>query len=263
MEILDGLTNEQAIMLATLVVAILMLIVGILAWRYPRDRQASINIQSLIVINLHRVIESPVIHSTSGVPTLQQLTKCVEMNAKRRQLAHNMYGLGLEQFNHYVNNRDGIIGDARDTMNDLRGQLSEADLSFAEEIGAALATKVGDDLRKAQTQYDALSPHAQNYATSMRDEQRAFQSIARDHKKGVPRTDYTGVKSRIAAGDATLASITSELPIMWQGLLTLNERFEIIEPTGKPPKREYVHVMFLTRDRGVLEDKKRNGMASG
>ena len=70
------------------------------------------------------------------------------------------------------------------------------------------------------------------------------------------RTDFTSVKSRIASGDATLDAITSELPIMWQEIMTINERAEPIKSTGKPPKREYVPVMFLTKDKGTLVDKK-------
>ena len=43
---------------------------------------------------------------------------------------------------------------------------------------------------------------------------------------------------------------------MWQEIVTINERAEPVQSTRKPPKREYVHVLFLTKDQGELEDKR-------
>ena len=184
--------------------------------------------------------DHPGIHATSGVPTMQQLTQGVEMDAKRRGLAQEMYKLGLEQFNHYVNNRDGIIAEARDKMNELSNELDEAELSLAEEVGTALAAAIGGDQREAQARLQGLGPEAQIYAQSKRQEYEALQAIARDLECGVPRTDFTSVKSRIASGDAALDAIMSELPIMWQEMMTIQRKGlrPVQVKQGKLPKQE-------------------------
>ena len=230
--------------------AALTLLFTILNWRLQGNRQQEVPAP----VNLYGSREYPRIHSTNGVPTMQQLTQGIEMDAKRRGLAQEMYNLGLEQFNHYVNNRDGIIAEARDKMNELRNELDEAELSLAEEVGMALATAVDAAVPETQLRSQALGPEARIYAQSWRQEYEALQTMARDLECGVPRTDYTSVKSRIASGYAALDAITSELPIMWQEMMTINERAEPVQTARKPPKREYVHVLFLTKDEGPLVD---------
>ncbi len=249
MELPNGFTIEMALMSVAIFVAAL-------AWLFPRKKQASNYIQSLVVINSHRAKESPIIYSPSGIPTLRQLTQNVELDAKHYGLAQAMYNLGLKQFNHFVNNRDGIIAEARDKMNELTNELDEAELSLAEEVGTALATATDGDLQEAQIRLQGLGPEAQIYAQSKRQEYEALQTIARDLECGVTRTDFTSVKSRIASGDVPRDAIMSELPIMWQEIVTINERAEPVQSTTKPPKREYVHVQFLTKDQGDLEDKR-------
>ena len=251
MDMLEILTIEQATKLMV-ILTVLILVVSLLAWLFPRRRQQDVPPS----VDLYGNREYPRIHATNGVPTMRQLTQGVEMDAKRRGLAQAMYNLGLEQFNHYVNNRDGIIAEARDKMNDLSNQLSEAEISLAEEVGIALATDVDDDVPEAQVRLQGLVPEARIYAQSKRHEYEALQTIARDLECDVPRTDFTSIKSRIASGDVSLDAITSELPIMWQDLRTINERFETIKPSEKPPRQEFFPVMFLTRDQGTLVDKK-------
>ena len=252
---MEFLTAELVAALG-IVLGCISIAVAMLTWRFPRGRLSTSQIQSLLDLSLHRVRESPVIHSINGVPTFQQLTQGLVLNAKRRGLARRMYALGLEQFNHYSNNRDGIISEARDTMSNLQGQLSKAEISVANQVGVALVKCQKDILRVVRTQYEELSPQGQTYATCRRDEYKALQTIARDQEKGISRTDFGSVKSRIAEGNVPLVSITGELPIMWQDLMTLGERVESIETIGKPPKQQYVHILFLTRDGRVLEDKK-------
>ena len=230
----------------------LTLLFTILSWRLQRNRQQGVPPS----VHLYGSREYPKIHATNGVPTMQQLTKGMELDAKRRGLAQAMYNLGLKQFNHYVNNRDGIIAEARDKMNELSNRLSEAEISFAEDVGIALATDVDDDVSEAQIRLRGLEPEAQIYALSKRHEYEALQTIARDLECDVPRTDFTSVKSRIASGDVPLDAITSELPITWQGLMTIDEKLETFRQSGKPPRQEFFPVMFLTRDSGVLVDKK-------
>ena len=91
------------------------------------------------------------------------------MDAKRQGLAQAMYNLGLEQFNHYVNNRDGIIAEARDKMNELSNELDEAEISLAEEVGIALATAVDEDLWEAQARLQGLAPEARILRAKARD----------------------------------------------------------------------------------------------
>ena len=245
MESLSSFTIEMALMSVAIIVAIL-------AWLFPRRRQQDVPPLS----DLYSRREYPKIHATNGVPTLQQLTQGMEMDGKSRGLAQAMYNLGLEQFNHYVNNRDGVIAGACEKMDALRSQLGDAELSLADEVGLGLAAEVDDELQEVQSQYNALSLQAKEYAMSKRDEHQALQSITRDREMDVPRTDYTCVKARIAAGDVSLESIMGELPIMWQDLRTINERIDPVKPSGKPPRQEFFPVMFYTRDKGVLVDKK-------
>ena len=251
MDMLEILTIEQATMLMA-ILTVLILVVSILAWLFPRRRQQDVPPS----VDLYGNREYPRIHATNGVPTMQQLTRGIEMDAKYRGLAQAMYNLGLKQFNRYVNNRDSIIAEARDKMNELSNQLNEAEISLAEEVGIALATVVDDDVPEAQVRLQGLGPEARIYAQSKRHEYEALQTIARDLECGVPRTDFTSIKSRIASGGVPLDAITSELPIMWQEIVTINERAEPVQSTRKPPKREYVHVLFLTKDQGELEDKR-------
>ena len=234
------------------VIAALTLLFTILSWRLQRNRQQGVPPS----VHLYGSREYPKIHATNGVPTMQQLTQGMEMDAKRRGLAQAMYNLGLKQFNHYVNNRNGIIAEACEKMDALRSQLSDAELSLADEVGLGLVAEVDDELQEAQSQYNALSLQAKEYAMSKRDEHQALQSITRDREMDVPRTDYTSVKAHIAAGDVSLESIMGELPIMWQDLRTINERVDPVKPSGKPPGQEFSPVMFFTRDKGVLVDKK-------
>ena len=248
---LEILTIEQATMLMA-ILTVLILVVSIVAWLFPRRLQQDVPPS----VDLYGNREYPRIHATNGVPTMQQLTRGIEMDAKYRGLAQAMYNLGLKQFNRYVNNRDSIVAEARDKMNELSNQLNEAEISLAEEVGIALATVVDDDVPEAQVRLRGLGPEARIYAQSKRHEYEALQTIARDLECGVPRTDFTSVKSRIASGGVPLDAITSELPVMWQEIVTINERAEPVQSTRKPPKREYVHVLFLTKDQGELEDKK-------
>ena len=188
---------------------------------------------------------------------MDQLAEGIEMGPKAAGLARRLYATGLEQFNHYVNNRDGVIEDARREMSSLRNSLSPSEIAVAESIGISLATS-GDSeqMQVADSKYAELTPQSQIYAQHKRLEHDALQRIARDLEMGVPRTDYTAVKALISSGDVQLSSITSELPISWQAIRELGDKVAIFEPTEKPPKREFLHVIFHTKDRGLLEDKK-------
>ena len=205
---------------------------------------------------LYRGTEFPTIHATSGVPILQQLVAGMVLDAKKMGTAEILYAAGLAQFNHYVNNRDGALEESRREMESLSNYLSPSEVSLAEGVGHSLAEATGEEQRAAaEARYDLLSPQAQSYARHKEKEIDAQRRIARDLAKNVPRTDFTSVKARIASGDVRLDSILSELPIYWQHLRTLNDKVERQRVAGRPPKREFLHVIFMTREWGPLEDK--------
>ena len=142
-------------------------------------------------------------------------------------------------------------------MASLAGSLSETEICKAEGIRKSLAEiEDCEQGEAAQTEYRDWSPQAQIYAQHKRHETEAMRSIARDLETKTPRTDYTSVKARIASGNVKLDSILSELPVTWQDIRTLNERAERPKIKEKPPKRERLHVKFMMRDRGLLEDRR-------
>ena len=204
---------------------------------------------------LHSGIEFPKIHATSGVPTLQQLTQGIQIDPKDQYRIRLIYKLGLEQFNHYMNNRDGVLADARKAMEELRSQICHSEVECAENIGIALSATNGDDRQKVEVQYETLSPQAQVYAQHKRRETETLRTIARDMEKDVPRTDFTAVRSLIESGQLSLDSILSELPVQWQDIRITSERVQSRRPVRKPPPREYIGTYFLRRDNTYLFDK--------
>ena len=238
------------------VIAMMTLMAALLAWRRPR-RPRSDPSREIKRYEAYHGKEYPAIHATSGVPTLSQLTDGVDLDARRLGLARRLYESGFAQFNHYVNNRDGMIEESRGQMARLVGGLGETEISKAESVGTSLAVIEDCEQGEAdQSQYKHFSPQAQIYAQHKRRETEAIRSIARDLETNTPRTDYTSVKARIASGNVRLDSIMSELPIAWQDIRTLNEKAERPKLNGRPPKRELLHLILMTRDQGELEDKR-------
>ena len=231
------------------------IIIAPLAWRMPRHSE-DFSSREATRFRLYPGKEFPAIHATNGIPTLRQLMEGIEVDPKRLGIAERLYEAGLAQFNHYVNNRDGVMETSRGQMTNLANCLSQSEVALAESIGNSMAADGDDDKREAlQAQYDDLAPQAQIYAQHKRQEIDALRRIARDLEKNVPRTDYTSVKARIASGAVTLDSVMSELPVSWQDLRTLNKRAERPKPRGKPPKRKFLHVRFMLQAKGLLEDK--------
>ena len=200
--------------------------------------------------------ESPKVSSISGVPTLEQLTQCISVDPKDRQRARWLYDMGLEQYNHYMNNRDGVLTASRLAMKELKTLISEADVSLADDIGMALASRNEDEHQNAHVRYEELKPEVQIYAQHRRREYKALQTIANDLRHNVPRTDYTSVRSRVESGAASLGAIISELPIPWQELRNISATDRSKPIVSKPPKRVFVHTVFFSRDKGILEDKR-------
>ena len=206
---------------------------------------------------LYRRTEVPSIHATSGVPTLQQLTEGMALDARKQGVAERLYEIGLEQFNHYVNNRGGVIAESRQAMTSLAQGMSPSEVSLAESVGESLAAAASDKQEEAaESQYDLLSSPAQIYARHKQRESGAQKRIARDLAKRVPRTDYTSVKTQIATGDASLDSLLSELPIFWQSIRSLNDPVNRPKVSGRPPKPKFFHAVFVLRDQGILVDER-------
>ena len=241
--------------IAMLLVAIGGVTVAVLAWISPRRRKEDIK-QTSLSFNLYPGNDSPTIYATSGVPTLSQLLEGVDLDAKRLGLAGRLYEFGLEQFNHYVNNRDGVIEESRLQMAILSSCLDSSEVSLAESIGLGWMEN-GDCERIAEVhhQYCQLSPQAQIYAQHKRYETDALRRIARDLETNTPRTDYTSVKKRIASGNVSLDSLLSELPFFWQRIRALNDQIETAASKGRPPRRHFLHVEFETKEWGTLVDK--------
>ena len=240
-------------LIGVVVIPVALFAVGLLVtiWLSVRRQDAQESI-----VTIFRSGEYPKIHSIAGVPTFEQLTNGIEMDAKRRGEARGPYSIGLKQFNHYLNNRDGFIKQKRSAMAELSAQLSPETRTLSEETGIGLANTSGDELQKSRVQYGSLEPTAQIYAQYKKKECEALRTIANDMEKSVPRTDYTEVKSAISAGTHSLESIVSELPIPWQAILTINERTEVSQQSSRPPKQERYQVRFWTKDGEKLEDKK-------
>ena len=239
----------------TAVIAMMAFITALFAWLRPKHPKSDPS-REIKRFEAYQVKEFPAIHATSGVPILPQLLEGMGLDARKLGLARRFYDSGLAQFNHYVNNRDGMIEEWRSQMANLVGSLSQTETCKAGGIGKSLAAiEDCEQAEEAQAQYRDLSPQAQIYAQLKRHETEAVRSIVRDLETNTPRTDYTSVKARITSGNMKLYSILSELPVIWQDIRTLNERAERPKIKGKPPKRERLHVQIMMRDRGLLEDK--------
>ena len=260
---LDFIASDQGMAIlniATLVVMTILgtatLVVAVLAWRRPKRNANGIDTAKLV--SMFKASSDPhgsTVHAASGVLTLQQLTVGMELSAKDKGLAQVLYDIGSEQFKHYVNNRDGVIAEARQQMDCLCARISPLEIRLAKDIGISLATADGDELRITRARYDALGPSVKTYAQYIRREYEAEQSIARDLQNDVPRTDYMAVRSSIASGGVSLGSIASALPVPWQEIMSINDKIQLITPSAKPPKRELVNLLMYTDDEGVLQDK--------
>ena len=133
-------------------------IIALLNWRWPRHHRGDIN-RELPRYELFPGREFPTVHSSNGIPTLQQLTEDMQLDSERLGIAERLYESGLARFNHYVNNRDGVIERSRQLISDLANSLSQSELAMAECIGVRMAMDGTEDQKTAvQAQYDDLPP---------------------------------------------------------------------------------------------------------
>ena len=202
-------------------------------------------------------VQEPVMEDSAGTPSLQQLTQGMKLNPKATQLAETLYDLGLEQYNHPVNNRDRIVHESRKIMAELASILDLDQLKLADGIGRTAASAEHErDESQQETINLMLSPNAKMYAQHKRRECEALASIAKDLEKNVPRTDYMFLKQRIASGETGLDSIVDQLPIIWQSIRTLNEKVETPNLKRKPPRPEKVIAEYNMPDGRILRDKR-------
>ena len=201
--------------------------------------------------------QEPTITDSLGTPSLQQLTQGMKLNSKAKKLAEALYDLGLEQYNHPVNNRDRIIRESREITNELATVLSLDELKLADEIGRETTVPQCGATETQQSKAPLLlSPNARTYAHHKKRATVALESAARDLAKNVPRTDYTFLKQRIASRESSLEAIVDELPVPWQSIRELNEKSETPEVREKPPKQEKVIAEYVMADGRVLRDKR-------
>ena len=235
-------------------IAFVSLAIALLAWRRPRYPKIDIRLE-VSRFEAYRVNAFPTIHSTNGIPTLPQLIEGLDLDAKELGRAGRLYDIGFEQFNHYVNNRDGVIEESRVQMARLASDLGEREIRLSERIGLSLAADGDCEQKEAvRLQYEDLSPQGRLYAQHKRREAMATTRMARDLEKDVPRTDYTTVRSLIASGSVKLDSILSELPVSWQDIRNLQLKPYKPSVVRRPPRREFLHVQVMTRSRELLED---------
>ena len=260
------LKDNEAMVMILLVAATLFftaaMFVLALVKLVSRRRPDLEGITNAIQVKLYQDNQDAVVHATSGIPTLQQLTRGLDIHPRRMGLVNLLYDIGLEQFTRPVNNRDGAIAEARTAMEELKSRISKGEVALAERIAFQLV-KESEDISvdeeasiELRREYEALSPDAQVFSQHKRREYEITMTIANDLEHRVPRTDYTTVRERIAQGNADLESIINELPIPWQEIRTINENTQRPTVVEKPPKREFLYVQFMTKERGLLEDKR-------
>ena len=175
-------------------------IIALLALLRPRHRE-DFSSRQATEFRLYPREEFPAIHATNGVPTLQQLMEGIEADPKSLGVAERLYEAGIAQFNHYFNNRDGVIETSRGQMTNLANCLSQSELALAKTIGISMAADGNDDQGQAfQAQYDALAPQAQIYAQHKRQEIDALRRMARDLARIHRRTPMDGVRAAEGGG---------------------------------------------------------------
>lgn len=200
--------------------------------------------------------QEPTMDGDAGTPSLKQLTQGMKLNRRAMKLAQTLYGIGSEQYNHPVNNRDRIIRESRTIMAELASVLGLEELKLADETGRTAASAESDQEESQQGTIDLmLSPSARTYAQQKKRECEALASITRDLEKTVPRTDYTFLKQRVASGETSFDTIVDELPIVWQDIGRLNEKVVTTEVKQKPAKQEKVVAKFYMADGRALRDK--------
>ena len=219
-----------------------------------KDRQSSQTFD-ILQNSLLSAQQLPKIHATNGVPTFEQLTRCTSIDPANLVSARAMYEHGLQQYNHPVNNRDGLIVEAQNQMRSLAARLTRAEIETATSVSIAMADGDDDELSETEQQYDAMSPDAKTYAELRRVEQSIRESILNDLRKDVRRTDFTEAKALVAAGDTPLDAVMSQFPLPWQDLRRVDQLQSERPVMSKPPKPKFVHAMFLTPKGTIAFDK--------
>ena len=137
-------------------------------------------------------------------------------------------------------------------MAELGSSLSDEELAAAKRLGIAKARLPGEEIVKITEVLGDLSAEAQLYTEHKALEEKTLLSLKRDMGKGIPITDYTAVKKRIAEG-ASLAQVIDDLPIPWQKIREIP--WPMPDYHAKPTKPVYIPVTLITEDGFFKDDK--------
>ena len=192
----------------------------------------------------------------SDVTLLDYLTSGMPLKRKiHRELCHGYYKIGLREFDHPSNNRYGLIEKTRQDMDALRDGISSEELERAEGLGIEKARASEKDLPKINMGIGRLSSAAQIYASHAATEEELKLSIARDIGLGIPITDYTEVKNRLAERPP-LSQVINDLPIPWQKIRDLPWPSPHTETKVASRKPVRVPVRLYYADGRIEEDQK-------
>ena len=224
----------------------------ILNWR--RDRRES-ELHCLARVSQIAEAGRGAVHSQEDpVTQLDLLTTGMRLYSRQeRSLCKRLYEIGKRQFDHRVNNRNYILQDARQKMAEIRRSENMEDIREAELLGIQLARMDDENSDEIGRRLEMLPASTRMYAMYKKIEEETALSIARDLEKGIPVTDYTEVKERMAAG-ASLPKVFEDLPIPWQKIREIPwpERHR----KTKPQSPIYIPTTIHHADLGLLHDKK-------
>lgn len=241
--------------LTSVVVAVVTLVAQIISlllnWR--RDRRET-ELHQLAKVFQNTAAAREMEHNPENIVTQLDFLTCGMHFTSRRErgLCKGLYEIGKKQFDHRVNNRDGILQDARHRMAEIRSSENIEDIREAEFLGTQLAKTDDGNSDEIRHRLEMLPPSARMYAMHKKIEEETTLSIAGDLEKGIPITDYTQVKDRMAAG-ASLSEVIEDLPAPWQKI----REIPWPEPrrTTKPRNPIYMPTTILHAELGLLYDK--------
>ena len=203
----------------------------------------------------------PAAEKAEVVTLLDYLTQGMTFKTgQEKRFVRRLFELGLGQFDAKPNNRYGIIEFAQREMTALRPEISQQELIRAESVGAEKArlsalypNPAKSRAAKLEQDFLNLSAKARQYAIYKATAESADLSLARDLSAGIPITDYSEVKKRIAE-QAPLREVIRELPMPWQRIRFL----QWPEPTTKatPIAPRYTPLTIITDENRVINDAK-------
>lgn len=229
-----------------------LIIAAVSAFLQKRGSNDQANATRQLAKSIEKVLPNTSVDTGNNV-SLEFLAKDIPLPEKRhKQLCYALYDSGRAQFEVAINNRNGIIEKAQREMAELGSSLSDEELAAAKKLGIAKARSPEAEIVKVAWDLGNLLAKAQLYAEHKTIKEKTLLSLARDMGKGIPITDYTEVKKRLAEG-ASLAQVIDDLPIPWQKIREIP--WPMPYSHAKPTKPDYISVIKITEE-GVSEDNK-------